>query len=436
MPKNKAIGETRATDEQLQPEWSSMKFATKCKYVLRHITVEPLVMIYILANVAAQLINQNLNMEKACSVNLHYSNETCSALKTNSNTTKYAAEEVVVQQLVANMLIWQTVVQNGIPMLFVIFLGSWSDRHQRRKPLILMPVIGELCSNIGILFSVYYFYQLPMEVAGIAESVPASLGGGWMIMFMAVFSYMGDVTSEKMRTVQIGILHSLTTLSIAVGSYLPGATFQTFGFFSIYSTCGVLLALSLLYGLIFIKDKAPKSKFIEGKTTVLSQVADFFDTKHIVGAFETTFKSGKDNKRFKIIALMGVIFTVVGPTQGERSVLYLFTRVRFGWTESQYSVFSSYSIIMNALGTLLAIGLLGHKFGISDPMLGLISCAGKILARLIYMFTTSDAIFYLGPVVDMMNTMCFIVMRSLITKLVASDELVSCRPSIIFFRHL
>lgn len=36
-----------------------------------------------------------------------------------------------------------------------------------------------------------------MEVAGLVESVPSSLTGGWMIMFMATFTYMADITTVR-----------------------------------------------------------------------------------------------------------------------------------------------------------------------------------------------------------------------------------------------
>lgn len=111
-------------------------------------------------------------------------------------------DEVVVQELVADMIIWKTIVQSSIPSVLIIFIGSWSDRNHKRKPCMLIPIIGEFLTSIGLLLCTYYFYELPMEVAGLVESVPPAMTGGWMTMFMAVFSYVGDVT-----TVSAGALY-------------------------------------------------------------------------------------------------------------------------------------------------------------------------------------------------------------------------------------
>lgn len=35
-------------------------------------------------------------------------------------------------------------------------LGSWSDRHRRRKPCMLIPLIGEMLSAVGLLLCVYF----------------------------------------------------------------------------------------------------------------------------------------------------------------------------------------------------------------------------------------------------------------------------------------
>lgn len=40
-----------------------------------------------------------------------------------------------------------------------------------------------------------------MEVAGLVESIPPAMTGGWMTMFMAVFSYVGDVTTVSDKSI-------------------------------------------------------------------------------------------------------------------------------------------------------------------------------------------------------------------------------------------
>lgn len=108
-----------------------MKFMEKCRHIKKNITVEPMLACYIMPSVLAGLATQNLNLEKACRVNLNYGDEICDAL-TRRDTANYTEHEREIQALVAGMQGWKTVLQSALPCLLILFWGSWSDRHGRR----------------------------------------------------------------------------------------------------------------------------------------------------------------------------------------------------------------------------------------------------------------------------------------------------------------
>lgn len=181
-------------DDEDSNSWQELGFCSRVKYVFRNITVEPLLAFYQVSSVLSTLTTQNLNLQKACRVNLKLSDDVCDGLE-NKNMSFYADQEVQVQQQVADMLIWQTIIQSSIPCILVIFIGSWSDRNRKRKPCMLVPVIGEIIRNIGLLICVFYFNELKMEVAGLVESIPTSMAGGLTVLYLAAFSYIGDISS-------------------------------------------------------------------------------------------------------------------------------------------------------------------------------------------------------------------------------------------------
>lgn len=181
-------------DDEDSNSWQRLGFCSKVKYVFQNITVEPLLAFFQVSSVLSTLTTQNLNLQKACRVNLKLSDDVCDGLE-NKNMSLYADQEVQVQQQVADMLIWQTIIQSSIPCILVIFIGSWSDRNRKRKPCMLVPVIGEIIRNIGLLICVFYFNELKMEVAGLVESIPTSMAGGLTVLYLAAFSYIGDISS-------------------------------------------------------------------------------------------------------------------------------------------------------------------------------------------------------------------------------------------------
>ena len=130
-------------------------------------------------------------------------------------------EEETIQKMVAHMVAWKTVIQSLFPCLLILFWGSWSDRHHRRKPCILIPIMGEFLGTVGLMLCVY-FKQTPMEVAGLTEAIFPSLSGGWFVMLMGVFSYIADITTEEERTLRIGILNVCFSVGVPIGTALSG----------------------------------------------------------------------------------------------------------------------------------------------------------------------------------------------------------------------
>jgi hypothetical protein len=101
---------------------SDMTWKGRYKFLMENITVEPMLACYIIPSVFASLATQNLNLEKACRVNLGYSTEVCDALSVR-NTANYTSEEKAVQQLVASMGVWKTMLQSALPAFLIMFVG-------------------------------------------------------------------------------------------------------------------------------------------------------------------------------------------------------------------------------------------------------------------------------------------------------------------------
>jgi PCFT/HCP family folate transporter-like MFS transporter 1/3 len=312
----------------------NMTYRQKWEYFMANITVEPMLACYIMPCVLAMLATQNLNLEKACRVNLRYDEKVCAAL-TARETANYTEQETQVQQLVAGMTIWKTVIQSAVPSFLMLFLGSWSDRHGRRKPCMLLPITGEFLTCIGLILCTYFFYELPMEVAGVVESLFPALTGGWFTMFMATFSYVADVTSVEMRTLRIGIVNLFVSLGVPVGMALSGVLYVEIGFYGIFAMSAIMYVMSFCYGLFRIKE-TPRQKTEEEKKKqeALKQqrcgfITDFFDIRHISETFRVAFKEGKHNRKTRVIMLMIACMVIIGPLHGESLRVYYLELVKF-----------------------------------------------------------------------------------------------------------
>lgn len=147
--------------------FKEMSIGEKIHYIYDRITLEPMVACFVLPSMLLMLGVQNLNLEKACRVNLDYNETVCDALRVRE-TAHYADQEVEIQKLVARMTGWKTAINSTVPCLLILFFGSWSDRHGKRKPCILIPLCGQIIMAFSLLLCVY-FDRTPIEVAIFVE---------------------------------------------------------------------------------------------------------------------------------------------------------------------------------------------------------------------------------------------------------------------------
>lgn len=126
LEKSKSIEaelQTLSMDNSKEVREQKMSYLQKVKLIFLNVTVEPIMICYILPSIMASLSAQNLALEKACRVNLQLEDSTCNAL-TMRNTSGYTqSDEVAVQKLVASMAAWKNILQSLLPSLMLMFLG-------------------------------------------------------------------------------------------------------------------------------------------------------------------------------------------------------------------------------------------------------------------------------------------------------------------------
>lgn len=171
----------------------------KAKYLTANVTVEPVLGLFMVAMVLSMFATQNMNLEKACRVNLMLGDTACSTMEETAHrdTVSNAMTETLSQELVTDMLIWKTMLQSIVPGVLVVFIGSWSDRNRKRKPWMMIPVVGEFVATVGRLLCYHYYTEFPMEVTAFAETIPAGLTGGVLALTLSAFNYIGDVTTVR-----------------------------------------------------------------------------------------------------------------------------------------------------------------------------------------------------------------------------------------------
>ncbi|CAH2075026.1 unnamed protein product, partial [Iphiclides podalirius] len=383
-------------EEEPLKEKSEVKkksFKEKIAYIKENITLEPVLAGYVIPGVLSRLANQNLNLDKACRVNLRYGDTVCDALIAKEGTT-YQKEELIVQELIASMETWKNLILTAVPSILILFLGAWSDRTGKRKICILLPILA--------------------------------ITGSWITTYMGAFSYISDISSEETRTFRVGVANLCLTAGGPIGTALSGILLKYIGYYGVFTISSVLYICSILHGVFYIKDpeRPNQEKKKEDKTLdTWGFLKTFFDIQHVKDTLTVAFKKGPNNRRMKSILVLASITFIYGPAYGEYTVRYLFTRYRFNWDAVKYSFYSTFYICIHTLGALISISIFSRKLKWDDSLLGLISNVSKIVGGLATGLARNSLEMYLAVAIEMFNATSFTALRSISSKLATSDEL-------------
>ncbi|XP_026729893.1 proton-coupled folate transporter-like [Trichoplusia ni] len=400
-------------------------FREKLANIRRNITVEPVLACYVVPGVLSRLATQNLNLDKACRVNMAYGDVVCDALIAREGN-KHLKEELAIQELIAAMETWKNVLLTAIPSILILFLGAWSDRTGKRKICILLPIIGDLIVCLSNMLNAYFFYELPVQVMMFFEALFPAITGGWITTYMGVFAYISDVSSEESRTFRVGIANLCLTAGGPIGSVLSGFLLKFTGYYGVFTISSLLYLFSILYGFIYIKDpERPMTKKPSQNESSSARgfLKSFFDIKHVKDTLTVAFKNGPNKRRTKSILILASIAFIYGPAHGEYTIRYLFTRYRFNWDALKYSFYSTFYICIHALGALISISVFSHRLKWDDSVLGLISNVSKVMGALSTGLARNSMEMYLAVAIEMFNATSFTALRSISSKLVTSDEL-------------
>lgn len=321
LPRSKSIeAELQAIpfdiEEPIPVTFAEKTFMEKVKFIFCNITVEPILVFYLMPNIMASLAMQNLNLEKACRVNYKLDEAICDALSTRNRSGYNETDEQVVQKLVATINAYKNVIQSILPSVLLIFLGAWSDKHKRRKPCILMPLMGEIVTILAFLCSAYFFYQLPVEFNCFFEAVPPAVTGGWFAMSMGVFSYISGISSVDTRTLRIGAVNMFSTVSGTVGIATSGVLYKKGGAYGVFGLALCMYIISLCYAYFRVKEESNFEVNMDVKRNDKGWFRQFFDIKNVKDTFAVAFKKGKRNRKARICSIMVLVMVIVGPLHG------------------------------------------------------------------------------------------------------------------------
>lgn len=302
--------------ENEKKTFKTMTVKEQFRYLREVITVEPVMGSFVMGTAICVPALMNLEFEKACRVNKGFNDTVCDAILSGHHEN-YTAQNYEVQLLIADMHSFLQPVQSIVPLVLILFLGSYSDRHKVRIPFLMLPIIAELVSVACLILCVVFMKTWPLEAQGVAQIViPAFFGKSMLVM--AVFAYIADVSTLEMRTFRIAIVNIISNICTPTAQLFSGILFARTGYIGVFVISASLYLIGLIHGLFWLKE--PKQPVDVEKKSLL---VDVFNYQNIIEPFRLLTSSNRRNNRIIIMMVMIIIFSITGICQGMSCLFFL-----------------------------------------------------------------------------------------------------------------
>ncbi|XP_026805834.1 proton-coupled folate transporter-like isoform X2 [Rhopalosiphum maidis] len=372
-----------------------------------HLSAEPVVLFYIVEIMFSMCLSTNLLLYKAC--------DPTGAMA--GRVGSKCPDEAAAQHVVAPINGWKALVQQLVPIALAIAAGTWSDRHGRRRPLIVLPIVGQILADALSLYCTVVWSVSPALTATV-QAAALSLTGGPPMLFNGINSYVADTTTDEWRTVKYGMVGGTMAMGGILGMLVYGFVMVNVGFVVAYVMSIVLGLIAFAFTFMLIRDDGTQQQLNRNVVLAVNPL-DMLRNCYLV---LTKRRTGRSKLTLCLILFVCAPLTCV-TLEGELSVIYLYLRYKFQWNEIDFSIFNTYQLSVILLGTLFALGILSYKFKMNDALIGTIASVFDLLAVVAFFLVSKSWQLYLVPPLELFRGATLALTSSIASKCVGSDEL-------------
>ncbi|XP_050529021.1 uncharacterized protein LOC126898751 isoform X3 [Daktulosphaira vitifoliae] len=330
---------------------------------------------------------------------------------------------------------WKSIVVQILPMAITLMAGPWSDRHgNQRKVLMLISILGQLLSDFASLYSSWNWSKITPVATAMIQVLLSAFTGSSALFRGAVLSYIADVSDEHWRTYRYGLLICAEFSSGFVGMFIYGFIVESTGFNEAFILCIVLDIVALCVVMMFLKDNSGayvKKSFFKDVVETLNLTKVFKDSCRVLS------DSRPDNKRLILLLMVFVCGPLTSaPVTGDISLIYLFLRNKFNFTDIEYSIFLSYRVLTIIIGTAMVMCIMSRLLEVSDAMIGIIASIFDLASELMFYYASKKWQLYLIPLLQIFLGAAISATYSISSKCVNINELGTMNSVKILFERL
>lgn len=409
--------------------------SARLRLIVQNITVEPVIVLYLISIGLNEVIRPNLLIQKACRQKLNFSEDLCNDLKNDNHTVELDE----VQQTVSAYEGTLSLAAFFPRIIYALIGGAWSDRFGR-KFIIGMPVFGQTLLSLSLLLNYAFLMEFPFEMLYLEYL--NELCGSFVLYYLGIYSYISDVTTSENRTTRLSFADGTDYISTMIGTSSSGPLFKFLGFYFIFGSSAVLSLCAVAYLVCCVRESIPRVAAETETEEIASHqesygalpVVESIPTRRscchklpfpsdILASFKTVLKPRAGNARLMIGMLLFNFACYIFAYNGtEGSHRYLFATKKYGWDEQEFTVFLSIYRILYLVTLWLILPILSRYFQLHDACVAIITCITGAVGMAFPAFIEPSWAFFLGSFISSFSPAATIVVRSMASRCVEELE--------------
>nr|CDS34104.1 hypothetical protein HmN_000563200 [Hymenolepis microstoma] len=353
-----------------------------------------------------------------------------------------------IQKNAAPFIIGYRVLLNLPAMFICLILGSWSDSHGRKTPMVI-PMVGAClaCCLFGVTLIPGYS-SIPFQMAWLLTgALLYGLCGKSSALGMGAHSYITDCSTENERTTRIGRLMGSNFIGLCLGSLLVTLFYylSSYGWvllFVVAFNIGTLIILIVLvkesvsinshgdigceYGSLYVMNQPTEDETASSSRETAQKIERrccVTVMNSLVESWNYLSRQRPNGRHIYIRLLLGaVLFNQVTKAGEQDSILLYVVRRDIGWTDGIYGAYLGVYYASMAINLILIFPLVDYLFHPSDVTLILIGLVMKSIRLIGTALTTDTILIFSFAVIGASAGFIISSLRSLITKLADSGE--------------
>ncbi|RUS72841.1 hypothetical protein EGW08_019406 [Elysia chlorotica] len=298
------------------------------QFDLANITVEPVLFLYMFANFLYFPSYQALIFNKVC-LHSYKDSEFCEALQHNKS---FKDDHVHEDNDITSKTSYWTLNSNialTTTSFFttILFLGPFGDKWGRKVP-VMIPCFGALFSYISGLLNAK-FMSAPV-VCIIVGPIINGLCGGFIACLMAVYSFVGHISSPSNKMIRVGIVEAMIFLAGSVGVFVSGPMLEK-GYVATFSLLCISIGVAIIYAAFWLDNvQAATSEMLERESCGRAMLRFLSETLQCVR------KTRRGWTLPALILQVLVLDMLMLCTSGDMDISLLYLRENLGFSQTMY----------------------------------------------------------------------------------------------------